>query len=65
MGDSPDIFGDHADTTPTASELEEAGQGAMFGAPEPAPAPVAAPAPPQRNPIAFWRANTGRAPLPS
>jgi DNA polymerase-3 subunit gamma/tau len=50
MGDSPDIFGDHADTTPTASELEEAGQGAMFGAPEPAPAPVAAPAPAAAQP---------------
>ncbi|WP_296678270.1 DNA polymerase III subunit gamma/tau [Novosphingobium sp.] len=40
MGDSPDIFGDepdHAAAAPTVAELEEAGQGAMFGAPEAVP----------------------------
>lgn len=50
MGDSPDIFGDEQDEAgPTAAELEEAGQSALFGAPEPAapaaPAPPPAPAP--------------------
>lgn len=50
MGDSPDIFGTEPladDTAPSAAELEAAGQSALFGAPEPAPAPpqpVAAPA---------------------
>jgi DNA polymerase-3 subunit gamma/tau len=43
MGDSPEIFGGHADHTPTSAELEAAGQSAMFGA-VPAAAPVAAPA---------------------
>jgi DNA polymerase-3 subunit gamma/tau len=44
MADSTDIFGDTsnpADQTPTAADLEAAGQGAMFG--EPAPAPAAPP----------------------
>ncbi len=40
MDDSPDIFGEEQDAEPTAAELEEAGQAAMFGAPEPAPAPA-------------------------
>ena len=55
MDDSPDIFGDepdHDDDSPSAAELEAAGQSAMFGdlappstpAPAPAPAPVAVPA---------------------
>lgn len=41
MGDSPDIFGNEPPeevAAPTAAELEEAGQSALFGAPEPAPA---------------------------
>ncbi|GGZ90319.1 DNA polymerase III subunit gamma/tau [Novosphingobium arvoryzae] len=53
MDDSPDIFGDEPDRdddSPTAAELEAAGQSAMFGdlspppvaTPAPAPAPVAA-----------------------
>lgn len=50
MDDSPDIFGDEPDRdddSPSAAELEAAGQSAMFGdlapPPAPAPAPVAAP----------------------
>jgi len=44
MSDSGDMFGDlppkdDKKDEPTAAELEEAGQGAMFGAPDPAPAP--------------------------
>ncbi len=47
MNDSPDIFGDEPedDDSPSAAELEAAGQESMFGAPEPAPA-APAPAPP-------------------
>ncbi len=41
MDDSPDIFGnepqDEDDDKPSAAELEEAGQSALFGAPEPEP----------------------------
>jgi DNA polymerase III subunit gamma/tau len=54
MGDSPDIFGAEPpedEVGPTAAELEAAGQSALFGAPEPAPAPSpvsAAPAQPYR-----------------
>ncbi len=48
MGDSPDIFGNEPPEeqgAPTAAELEEAGQSALFGAPQPAPGPpVEAPA---------------------
>jgi DNA polymerase III subunit gamma/tau len=43
MGDSPEMFGDDAESTPTAAEMEAAGQSAMFGAPDPAPAPAAPP----------------------
>ena len=46
MSDSGDMFGDlppkdedEAKAEPTAAELEEAGQGAMFGGPEPAAVP--------------------------
>ena len=52
MGDSPDIFGhdpDETDALPSAAELEAAGQSALFGAPDPAPAsppPAAAPVAP-------------------
>ncbi|PKB25126.1 DNA polymerase-3 subunit gamma/tau [Novosphingobium kunmingense] len=49
MGDSPDIFGDaphEDDDTPSAAELEEAGQASMFGGPDPAPA-----APPPAEPV--------------
>jgi DNA polymerase III subunit gamma/tau len=50
MGDSPDNpdalpWEDDKDEAPSAAELEAAGQSAMFGAPEPAPAAKAAPAP--------------------
>lgn len=47
MDDSPDILGDdpHEDR-PSAAELEEAGQGSMFGAPPAARPAVAAPAAP-------------------
>lgn len=60
MGDSPDIFGETADTVPTAADLEAAGQGAMFGAPEPAPvaAPAAAPAQPYRVLARKYRSRT-------
>ena len=49
MGDSPDIFGDEAsegEAAPSAAELEEAGQSALFGG-DPSPPPVlqSAPAP--------------------
>ena len=57
MGDSPDIFGTEppeADSGPSAAELEAAGQSALFGAPEPAPAaspaPVASPPEPAGQP---------------
>ena len=43
MDDSPDIFGEDEDT-PSAAELEAAGQESMFGAPEPVtPPPLPAP----------------------
>ena len=49
MGDSPDIFGDEAgegEAAPSAAELEEAGQSALFGGdPSPPPVPQLAPAP--------------------
>jgi DNA polymerase-3 subunit gamma/tau len=47
MGDSSDMFGDTppAEEAPTATELEAAGQSALFGAPEPQATPV--PPPPQ------------------
>ncbi|MGN6356774.1 MAG: DNA polymerase III subunit gamma/tau [Novosphingobium sp.] len=50
MGDSPDIFGtepDEDDLAPSAAELEAAGQSALFGAPDPAPAPPPVAATPQ------------------
>jgi DNA polymerase-3 subunit gamma/tau len=49
MGDSPDMFGSEPpedEVQPTAAELEEAGQSALFGAPEPKPAPTPAAPPP-------------------
>ena len=57
MGDSPDIFGhdpDETDEQPSAAELEAAGQSALFGAPDPAPAsaPVTAPVPVTAAPAA-------------
>lgn len=61
MGDSTDMFGDlpeqEEDTSPSAAELEAAGQASMFGdpAPPPVPAPVASVAPssePAPEPIA-------------
>ncbi len=48
MGDSSDMFGDTPpaeEAPPTATELEAAGQSALFGAPEPQAMPV--PPPPQ------------------
>ena len=42
MGDSPDIFGTEPpqdEATPSAAELEAAGQSALFGASDPAPVP--------------------------
>jgi DNA polymerase III subunit gamma/tau len=56
MDDSPDIFGNEPseeEQAPSAAELEEAGQSALFGAPvsasaEPAPAPAPAAAQPYR-----------------
>ena len=50
MGDSPDLLGDEpeGEAAPSAAELEEAGQSALFGAPEPAPAVAAAPIQPYR-----------------
>ncbi len=46
MDDSPDIFGNEPeDEALSAAELEAAGQGSMFGAPEPAPASAPEPAP--------------------
>ncbi|MBV1687663.1 DNA polymerase III subunit gamma/tau [Novosphingobium sp. G106] len=53
MGDSPDMFGNEApegdpedEAPPSAAELEEAGQSALFGEPAPpAPAPVEQPKP--------------------
>ena len=57
MGDSRDMFGNEAPegepedgALPSAAELEEAGQSALFGEPAP-PAPVASPAEPS-NPAA-------------
>ncbi len=50
MDDSPDIFGEEEQeaAAPSAAELEEAGQSALFGAPGPAPAaPIATAAPMQ------------------
>jgi DNA polymerase-3 subunit gamma/tau len=60
MGDSPEMFGDHAETTPSAAELEAAGQGAMFGASEPVsvPAPVPVPAQPYRVLARKYRSQT-------
>ncbi|MDE1915117.1 MAG: DNA polymerase III subunit gamma/tau [Sphingomonadales bacterium] len=60
MGDSPEMFGDDAESTPSAAELEAAGQSAMFGAPEPvpAPAPAAAPAQPYRVLARKYRSRT-------
>ena len=57
MGDSSDIFGhdpDETDEQPSAAELEAAGQSALFGAPDPAPAsaPVTAPVPVTAAPAA-------------
>ncbi|MDD3799588.1 MAG: DNA polymerase III subunit gamma/tau [Novosphingobium sp.] len=57
MVDSSDMFGDEPetegeDTTPTAAELEAAGQSSMFGAPEPAPEPRPEPAPEPAPPAA-------------
>ncbi|MGH6787643.1 MAG: DNA polymerase III subunit gamma/tau [Novosphingobium sp.] len=51
MGDSPDMLGDEpeGEAAPTAAELEDAGQSALFGAPEPPAAPPpAAPTQPYR-----------------
>eukprot|EP01037_Dinobryon_pediforme_P012116 gene12116-12201_t len=71
MDDSNDMFGDAPDAgddTPTAAELEAAGQSALFGdpapaAPAPAPAPASAPAsgPPPRRLFAALLAGDGRA----
>ena len=48
MDDSHETYGEEPELeAPTAAELEAAGQGSMFGAPEPAPQPVAVPANPQ------------------
>jgi DNA polymerase-3 subunit gamma/tau len=65
MDDSPDIFGDPQDDEsegkPSAAELEAAGQSALFGVPEPAPAapaPVASDAiqkAPEPNPPSITR----------
>jgi DNA polymerase-3 subunit gamma/tau len=55
MGDSPDIFGNEPelDDTPTAAELEAAGQSSMFGEAAPAPSIVReTPAPPPVAPKA-------------
>lgn len=55
MGDSTDIFGNPQtddDETPTAAELEAAGQGAMFGDPAPERAVPAAPVAPPATPAA-------------
>jgi len=47
MDDSPETYGEEPeDLTPTAAELEAAGQSSMFGAPEPAPAPAPIAPPP-------------------
>ncbi len=47
MSDSPEMLGDEENGTPSAAELEAAGQSSMFGAPAPAaaPAPAETPAP--------------------
>ena len=65
MDDSPDIFGnepeDENDDKPSAAELEEAGQSALFGAPEPEAEPPAAqepelePTAPEPNPPTITR----------
>lgn len=58
MGDSTDMFGDSVpdeeveDAKPTAAELEAAGQSALFGGGEPAPAPVSTPPPAVQAPAA-------------
>ncbi len=55
MDDSTDIFGDppdeEAEKAPSAAELESAGQSALFGAPEPAPAEPAPAAPIASEPV--------------
>ena len=53
MDDSQETYGEEPELdAPTAAELEAAGQGLMFGAPEPAPPPAAMPINPQPVPVA-------------
>ncbi|WP_423142591.1 DNA polymerase III subunit gamma/tau [Parablastomonas sp. CN1-191] len=66
MGDSPDIFGNDepagaAPQTPTAAELEAAGQSALFGAPPPPP-PAPAPEEGATQPAPAREAATQAAP---
>ncbi|MCB2049067.1 MAG: DNA polymerase III subunit gamma/tau [Novosphingobium sp.] len=75
MDDSPDIFGNGPDEEeedkPSAAELEEAGQSALFGASEPEPAPPAeqesesTPKAPEPNPPSITRELPGPAAAPA
>lgn len=73
MNDSGDMFGDgppwddeDEDPSPSAAELEEAGQGSMFGDPVPVAAPVPKPAAPMgKTPAEQVRVEAPRPPEPA